>query len=71
MSRESRGAEAPLLHRISGAGQEAEIDAAAEKAQGLGLFIRSLVGLDRQAAVEAFGHYLDGSRFTARSDLWR
>ncbi|WP_300006945.1 DEAD/DEAH box helicase family protein [Pseudonocardia sp.] len=32
--------------------------------QGLGVFIRSLVGLDHQAATEAFGHYLDGSRFT-------
>ncbi|BBX11181.1 hypothetical protein MNVM_02620 [Mycobacterium novum] len=31
---------------------------------GLGLFIRSLVGLDRQAAVEAFGAYLDGTKFT-------
>lgn len=29
------------------------------------MFIRSLVGLDRQAAVEAFGAYLDGSRFNA------
>ncbi|MGD9529728.1 MAG: type I restriction-modification enzyme R subunit C-terminal domain-containing protein, partial [Pseudonocardia sp.] len=48
----------------SGAGEQADVDAAAAHAKGLGLFIRSLVGLDRQAAVEAFGHYLDGSRFT-------
>ncbi|MGE3256513.1 MAG: type I restriction-modification enzyme R subunit C-terminal domain-containing protein [Pseudonocardia sp.] len=48
----------------SGAGEQADIDAAARQAKGLGLFIRSLVGLDRQAAVDAFGHYLDGSRFT-------
>lgn len=27
--------------------------------------MRSLVGLDRAAAVEAFGDYLDGSRFSA------
>lgn len=35
-----------------------------EETGGLGLFIRSLVGLDRTAAVEAFGDYLDGTRFT-------
>ena len=29
------------------------------------MFIRSLVGLDRQAALEAFGTYLDGTKFTA------
>jgi type I restriction enzyme R subunit len=48
----------------SGAGQKVDIVWAAEKAEGLGLFIRSLVGLDHQAATEAFGHYLDGSKFT-------
>jgi type I restriction enzyme R subunit len=48
----------------SGAGQKADIESATEKAEGLGLFIRSLVGLDHQAAIEAFGHYLDGSKFT-------
>ncbi|MDO5681718.1 MAG: DEAD/DEAH box helicase family protein [Propionibacteriaceae bacterium] len=31
--------------------------------QGLGLFIRSLVGLDREAALEAFAAYLDEARF--------
>ena len=48
----------------SGAGQEADVDAAAQQSQGLGLFVRSLVGLDRQVATEAFGRYLDGSRFS-------
>ena len=48
----------------SGAGREADIVRAAEKAQGLGLFVRSLVRLDRQAAIEAFGCFLGGSRFT-------
>jgi type I restriction enzyme R subunit len=48
----------------SGAGPKADLVWAAEKAEGLGLFIRSLVGLDRQAAIEAFGDYLDGSKFT-------
>ncbi|MGA9358481.1 MAG: type I restriction-modification enzyme R subunit C-terminal domain-containing protein [Mycobacterium sp.] len=32
---------------------------------GTELFIRSLVGLDREAALEAFGTYLDGTKFTA------
>lgn len=44
-----------------GAGQ-VDVSWAAE--QGLGIFVRSLVGLDHQAATEAFGRYLDDSRFT-------
>lgn len=49
----------------SGIGDESDIALAKEKAHGLGLFVRSLVGLDRTAATEAFDAYLDGSRFTA------
>jgi type I restriction enzyme R subunit len=49
----------------SGAGESADITQAKEESHGLGLFIRSLVGLDRQAALEAFGIYLDGTKFTA------
>ncbi len=49
----------------SGAGDEHAIAKAKEDSHGLGLFIRSLVGLDRQAALEAFAGYLDGSRFNA------
>ncbi|OBI03125.1 hypothetical protein A5715_08510 [Mycolicibacter heraklionensis] len=48
----------------SGAGGAEEIAHAGEQAHGLGLFIRSLVGLDRQAAAEAFGIYLDGTKFS-------
>ena len=48
----------------SGAGQEADIAAASEQTGGLGLFIRSLVGLDRQAATEAFARYVDGTTFS-------
>lgn len=48
----------------SGAGGQADIDTAADGAEGLGLFVRSLVGLERDAAVEAFARYLDDSRFT-------
>lgn len=48
-----------------GVGERADLEAVAERTGGLGLFIRSLVGLDRAAAKEAFGDYLDGERFTA------
>ncbi|WP_409429060.1 DEAD/DEAH box helicase family protein [Mycobacterium sp. SMC-11] len=48
----------------SGAGGADDIAHAGEEAHGLGLFVRSLVGLDRQAAAEAFGAYLDGTKFT-------
>jgi type I restriction enzyme R subunit len=40
------------------------IDEAKEKSQGLGLFIRSLVGLDREAAVHAFSEFLSGTTAT-------
>ncbi|NRD08647.1 DEAD/DEAH box helicase family protein [Rathayibacter agropyri] len=48
----------------SGAGSKADIDLATEQAHGLGPFIRSLVGLDREAALESFARFLDGSRFS-------
>lgn len=49
----------------SGAGDAEVISRAKEQSHGLGLFIRSLVGLDHEAALEAFARYLDGSRFNA------
>lgn len=49
----------------SGAGDDKAIAKAKEDAHGLGLFIRSLVGLDRQAAMEAFGGFLDGTALGA------
>jgi type I restriction enzyme R subunit len=49
----------------SEAGDAAAIAQAKEESLGLGLFIRSLVGLDRQAALEAFADYLDGTKFNA------
>ena len=51
------------LLEASGAGTAEDIERAAEESHGLGLFVRSLVGLDRAAAAEAF------SDFTAGSDL--
>ncbi|MFC7405724.1 DEAD/DEAH box helicase family protein [Georgenia alba] len=49
----------------SGTGTEEDVALARENSHGLGLFIRSLVGLDRQAATEAFSHYLVDGMFTA------
>ncbi len=40
-------------------------EAAYGKEEGLARFIRKLVGLDRRAAKEAFGRYLDSKTFTA------
>jgi type I restriction enzyme, R subunit len=51
------------LERIlaeSGVGDRAEIQQAAEQAKGLGLFVRSLVGLDREAAKEALAGFIAG-----------
>jgi type I restriction enzyme, R subunit len=37
---------------------------AAEESHGLGLFVRSLVGLDRAAATEAFSAFLADTTYT-------
>jgi type I restriction enzyme R subunit len=49
----------------SGVGGVEDIKRAAEESQGLGLFVRSLVGLDRQAAKEAFAGFLGGKALSA------
>ena len=41
-----------------------DITWASEQTGGLGLFIRSIVGLDRHAAAEAFARYLDRTTFS-------
>jgi type I restriction enzyme, R subunit len=46
----------------SGVGRAEEINQAKEEAHGLGLFVRSLVGLDRTAAKEALGGFLDSRK---------
>lgn len=46
-------------------GTREDIDSAAEQAQGLGLFVRSLVGLDRAAAQEAFSAFTAGATFSS------
>lgn len=48
----------------SGAATPSDIERAAEGLGGLGLFIRSLVGLERSSVEEAFADFLDGTRFT-------
>ncbi len=45
---------------IQAGGTAPLIDAVKGKSQGLGLFIRSLVGLDREAAMQAFSEFLQG-----------
>lgn len=48
-----------------GVGTPAEFTKAKQESGGLGLFIRSLVGLDREAAKKALGHFLSGTSVTA------
>ena len=40
------------------------IHEASEKSHGLGIFIRSLVGLDREAAMQAFSEFITGTTTT-------
>ena len=49
----------------AGVGTPADLERASGEAHGLGLFVRSLVGLDRAAAAEAFASYLHDRHFSA------
>jgi len=49
----------------SGAGALEDIQRAAQEADGLGLFVRSLIGLDREAAKDALAGFLSGRTLTA------
>lgn len=56
------------LERIlvdSGTGAAEDVKRAAEESHGLGLFVRSLVGMDRGAAKEALGTFLSGKSLSA------
>jgi type I restriction enzyme R subunit len=56
------------LERIfieSGIGTEDEINHAKGDPGGLGVFLRSLTGLDREAAAAAFGKFQEGKTFTS------
>ena len=48
----------------NGIGDAETIARAKEESQGLGLFVRSLIGLDRGAAKEAFADFLEGRTLT-------
>lgn len=50
---------------LDAGGSQELIASAKEKSAGLGIFIRSLVGLDREAAVQAFGEFIDGTTASA------
>ena len=49
----------------SGTGTPEDVIRAKEASQGLGLFVRSLVGLDREAAKRALGKFTAGGNLTA------
>jgi len=49
----------------SGAGGPDDIARAKSESQGLGLFVRSLVGMEREAAKEALAGFLSGRTFSA------
>jgi type I restriction enzyme R subunit len=56
------------LERIlaeSGVGDPEDIRRAADASEGLGLFVRSLIGMDRGAAKDALGDYIDGRTLAA------
>ena len=46
-------------------GSQEVIQQATEQSQGLGIFIRSLVGLDRETASQAFSQFVIGTTATA------
>ncbi|GHJ11130.1 restriction endonuclease subunit R [Micromonospora humidisoli] len=50
---------------VASGGATEDIDRARRSSEGLGLFVRSLVGLDREAADEAFSEFLTGRTLTA------
>jgi type I restriction enzyme, R subunit len=49
----------------SGVGEPADIERAKAESQGLGLFVRSLIGLDREAAKQALAGFLSGKTLGA------
>ncbi len=49
----------------SGLGAAGDLRRAAEKSHGLGLFVRSLVGMDREAAKEAMAAFMAGKTLSA------
>lgn len=54
-----------MLFELDGMGSREDFEKAYGKQEHLGLFIRTLVGLDREAAKQAFGDYLSRKTLTA------
>jgi type I restriction enzyme R subunit len=52
-----------LLFSAPDIGSREQFERAYGKTESLGLFLRQMVGLDREAAKRAFGVYLDGSKY--------
>lgn len=50
---------------IEAGGTQSQIDEAREQSHGLGIFIRSLVGLDREAVMQAFSEFINGTTSTS------
>lgn len=50
---------------VTAGGTPALIDEATQQSKGLGLFVRSLVGLDQEAAMQAFSAFISGTTVTA------
>ncbi len=68
MNKPLTGSDLAELERIlaeNGVGDAADIAHAKEASDGLGLFVRSLVGLDREAAQGALAGFLAGKTFAA------
>jgi type I restriction enzyme R subunit len=51
--------------RESGVGAPADIERAKSESQGLGLFVRSLIGMDREAAKQGLAGFLGGKTLSA------
>jgi type I restriction enzyme R subunit len=49
----------------AGVGSSENLERAKQESDGLGVFIRTLIGLDREAAKKAFGQFLSGKNQTA------
>ncbi|HEY8827574.1 MAG TPA: type I restriction-modification enzyme R subunit C-terminal domain-containing protein, partial [Jatrophihabitantaceae bacterium] len=57
--------ELELMLTDAGVGGTVEIDQAKQQAHGLGLFVRGLVGMDRDAASDALSEFIGGRTLTA------
>ena len=54
-----------MLFELDGLGSSEDFERAYGRQEHLGLFIRTLVGLDREAAKQAFGDYLSRKTLSA------